>query len=50
MMLTGNEVGSNVDDNRSGLEPRALDELGLSDSRDDDIGLSELEAETLRCD
>ena len=39
---TGNEVGSNVDNNSSRLEPRTLDKERLSDCRDDDISLFDL--------
>ena len=39
--LTRNEVGSNVDDNAAGLEPLALDKLGLADGGDNNVGILE---------
>lgn len=37
----GNVVGANVNDDGSGLEPLALDKVGLANGRDDNVGLSE---------
>lgn len=40
--LTLNEVSSDVDDDASRLEPFGLDEVGLADGSDDDVGILEL--------
>jgi hypothetical protein len=39
---TGDVVGTNVNDDATRLEPLALDELGLADRGDDDVGVLEL--------
>lgn len=39
---TLDEVGSDVDNDTSGLEPLSLDEVSLSDSGDHNVGVLEL--------
>jgi hypothetical protein len=40
-------VGSDIDDNNSGLEPISLDELGLTNCSNHDVGLLEVIFEVL---
>jgi hypothetical protein len=45
MVLTSDEVGSNVDNDGSGLDPGSLDKVGNSDGSDDDVGLADLHSD-----
>ena len=45
---TWDRIDANINDNRTGFDPRAFDEFGLSDSDDENIGLSYLSGIVVR--